>query len=272
MFTKATKKQLKLRLLLEGPSGSGKTLGALTLASGMGKKIALIDTEKRSASLYADKVVFDVLDLSPPYTPESYISAIQQAEKAGYDVLIIDSITHEWNGTGGCLDIQNSLGGRYQDWAKVTPRHNKFIEAILQSNLHIIGTARTKSDYVISTTGNKMRVDKVGMKTEQRDGMEFEFTCVLRLNQNHMFEASKDRTGLFDKKEGILSLDHAKMLVNWLNSGADEKQLNINLINSSTSMDKLKENWFNVPSYLRKELETVKNAVKNKLTENKEAV
>lgn len=223
MFKKASKKQLKLRLLLEGVSGSGKTFSALRVAKAMGKKIAVIDTEKGSASLYSDRFEFDCCELAPPYKPEAYVEAIRGAEKAGYDVLIIDSISHEWSGDGGCLDIQSKLGGRYQDWAKVTPRHQAFIEAILQSSMHIIATARSKSDFAMVTENGKTKVEKLGMKTEQRDGLEFEFTTVLRINQNHMFEASKDRTNLFDGAQDILTEKHGKKLMDWLESGEPEK-------------------------------------------------
>lgn len=230
MFKKASKKQLKLRLLLEGVSGSGKTFSALRVAKAMGEKIAVIDTEKGSASLYSDRFDFDCCELLPPYKPEAYIEAIKGAEKAGYDVLIIDSISHEWSGEGGCLDIQTKLGGRYQDWSKVTPRHQAFIEAILQSDMHIIATARSKSDFAVTTEGGKTKVEKLGMKIEQRDGLEFEFTTVLRINQNHMFEASKDRTNLFDGAQDILTEKHGKKLIDWLESGEPKKlasELNI---------------------------------------------
>ena len=169
MFKKACKKKQKLRLLLEGASGSGKTYSALLLAKSLGDKIAVIDTEKGSASLYDKLTDFDTCELAPQFTPEKYIAAIAEAEKQGYDVLIIDSITHECSGKGGCLDLQAALGGRYQDWAKVTPRHNAFIDAILQSNLHIIATARTKTDYETTNNNGKMKVEKVGLKTEQRE-------------------------------------------------------------------------------------------------------
>lgn len=265
MFQKASKKQSKLRLLLEGPSGSGKTFSALTLATGLGEKIAVIDTEKGSASLYSSEFNFDYVNLDPPYTPEKYIEAIQCAQDNGYEVLIIDSLTHEWSGTGGCLDIQSQLGGKYQDWAKVTPRHNKFIEAILSADMHMIGTARTKADYALNRTDGKMRVEKLGTKTEQRDGLEFEFTTVLRLNQNHMFEASKDRTHLFNKKEGILSKNHAKMLIDWLNDGIDRKKEAIERLEKCKTLDELKHAWQSTPSTLRAEIEGVKNAIKQQV-------
>jgi hypothetical protein len=141
------KKQVKLRLGLSGASGFGKTKSALLLAYGMTNdwgKIAVIDTENCSASLYSDLGNYNVLDLSPPYSPERYIQAIEICEKSEIEVIIVDSITHEWSGTGGCLDIHEKLGGRFQDWANVTPRHQAFISKILQSSCHIITTARRK--------------------------------------------------------------------------------------------------------------------------------
>jgi hypothetical protein len=224
MFKKAFKKKSTLRLLIEGASGSGKTYSALTLATGLGGKIAVIDTEKGSASLYAGEFDFDSADLLPPYTPESYIRAIKTAESAGYNVIIIDSITHEWSGEGGCLDIVNALGGQFSEWKKVTPRHNKFIEAILQCKCHVIATARTKSDYVVELNEKgKNSPKKVGLKTEQRDGLEYEFTTVLRLNQNNCFEATKDRTKLFQGQEGVITENHARNLIAFLNDGDSQE-------------------------------------------------
>lgn len=251
MFKPACKKQQKLRLLLEGAAGSGKTYSALLIAKAMGKKIAVIDTEKGSASLYDKLVNFDVCELSAPFTPESYILAIKEAEKAGYDVLIIDSISHEWSGKGGCLDIQSGLGGKYQDWAKVTPRHNAFIETILQSKMHIIATARTKADYETTMQNGKMKVEKVGLKTEQRDGLDFEFTLVLRLNENHFASATKDRTSLFNGKESIIDETIGTTLLKWLNDGtniAEKSETNNDLdiftgIAECNSVDELNAYW-----------------------------
>ena len=230
MFKKATKEKQKLRLLIEGASGSGKTYSALLLAKGLkektGQKIALIDTEKGSASLYSSLVDFDVCDLEPDFTPEKYIKAIKEAEQAGYGILIIDSITHEWSGKGGCLDIQTALGGKFNDWAKVTPRHNAFIDAILQSNMHIIGTARTKTDYALEDGFNKAggkttKPVKVGLKTEQREGMDYEFTIVFRVNENHMASANKDRTSLFNGIDEQISEETGYKLYDWLNDGRE---------------------------------------------------
>ena len=229
MFKKASKKQQKLRLLLEGASGSGKTYSALilaeTLASSQNKRVAFIDTEFGSASLYADRFDFDTLELTPPFTPEKYITAINEATASGdYAVLIIDSISHEWSGQGGCLDIQSQLGGTFNDWKKVTPRHQKFINAILNANIHIIGCARTKSDYVMEEGINKKgqattKPVKVGTKTEQREGLEFEFTTIFRLNQNHVASVSKDRTSLFENEDAVITEETGQKLLEWLNDG-----------------------------------------------------
>src|SRR4028119_1925234 len=147
---KATRKKAKIRLGLSAVSGGGKTYSALLVAYGLcgdWNKVAIIDSENNSADLYAHPGDFNVLPISAPFSPERYIEAIRACEKAGMEVIIIDSITHEWDGKGGCLEIVEQLGGKYQDWAKVTPRHQAFIEAILQSPSHIITTVRRKQDY-----------------------------------------------------------------------------------------------------------------------------
>ena len=231
MFKKATKEKQKLRLLLEGASGSGKTYSALIIAQEiaqkLNKKVAFIDTEYGSASLYADKFDFDTLELEAPFTPEKYINAIKEASECGdYGVLIIDSISHEWSGPGGCLDIQSALGGTFNDWKKVTPRHQKFINAILESKIHIIGCARTKSDYVMEEGLNSKgkattKPVKVGTKTEQREGLEFEFTTIFRLNQNHVASVSKDRTSIFENQDAVITEQTAIDLLHWLDSGSE---------------------------------------------------
>ena len=215
---KATKQKSKLRVLVEGASGAGKTYSALLLAKPFGK-VCVIDTECGSASLYADKFEFDVLELSAPFSPEAYIEAIQEVEQAGYDVVVIDSIAPEWSGVGGCLDIQNKLGGRYTDWAKVSPRHQRFIDSIIQSSIHVVATCRSKADYKMDETTKK--VTKAGTAPQQRDGLDYEFTTVFALNQNHMAEATKDRTSLFDGKEHIISEKTGETLIAWLNNGKE---------------------------------------------------
>lgn len=226
-FTKAVRKKSKLRLALTGPSGSGKTYSALLIAKGLGGKIAVIDTEHGSASLYSDLCEFDTLELTPPYSPERYIEAIRAADKAGYDVLVVDSITHEWSGSGGCLEINEQTaqakyrGNTWSAWNETTPRHRKFIDSMLQANMHVIATGRSKTETSQEDTGNgKKKVVKLGMKTEQRDGFEYEFTVVLDLvHDNHYALASKDRTGMFNSEPIVITDDTGRRLAAWLESG-----------------------------------------------------
>ncbi|WP_326981665.1 AAA family ATPase [Chryseobacterium sp. MYb264] len=219
------RQQVKLRLGLSGASGFGKTKSALLLAYGMTQdwsKIAVIDTENSSASLYSDLGSYKVLDLQAPYSPERYIQAIELCEKSGIEVIIIDSASHEWNGSGGCLEIHEKLGGRFQDWANVTPRHQAFINKILQSSCHIITTTRRKMDYSLDIGSNgKTKVVKHGTKEITRDGFEYELTINFELvNDNHLAKASKDRTGLFmNKPEFLITPQTGKVILDWCNAG-----------------------------------------------------
>lgn len=217
---------VKLRLGISGASGFGKTYSALLLAYGMThdwSKIAVIDTENSSASLYSDLGNFNVLNLNPPYSPERYMEAIDLCEKSNIEIIIIDSITHEWQGEGGCLQIHEQLGGRFQDWAKVKPRHQKFLDKILQSKCHIITTARRKTDYSLDVGSNgKSKVVKHGTKEITSEGYEYELTANFELiNENHLCKVSKDRTNLFQgKPEFIINSDVGKELKAWCNQGA----------------------------------------------------
>lgn len=226
MFRKAERKQAKLRLALSGPSGAGKTYGALLIARGLGGKIAVLDTERGSASLYADLVDFDVVEMGPPYTPERYVEIIHEAEKAGYDTLILDSITHEWNGEGGILQIVDEYarsklkGNSYAAWNQGTPRHQRFIDAMLASKLHIVATMRSKAVYVETEKSNgKKGIEKQGTAPQQRDGLEYEFTVVLDLNvDGNLACASKDRTRLFQETFQITE-QTGRDLAEWLDTG-----------------------------------------------------
>jgi hypothetical protein len=227
MFQKATRKTSKLRLAIMGPAGSGKTHGALTIARELGKKIACIDTEHGSASLYSDMADFDVMELAAPYSPERYIAAIKEAEKAGYEVLIVDSTTHEWNGAGGVLELLDEIakakfkGNTWSAWNEMTPRHRKFIDAMLQSPMHIICTVRSKTETAQVEENGRKKVAKLGMKAEQRDGVEYEFTVVLDLvHDGHYAVASKDRTRLFGGDPKPITADTGRRLLAWLNDGA----------------------------------------------------
>lgn len=238
MFKKAERKQAKLRLALAGPSGSGKTMSALLMAKGLGGRIAVIDTEHGSASLYADIADFDVLELHAPYSPERYAEAITAAEQAGYSVLIIDSYSHEWTGSGGCLESNEKLahqkfkGNTWAAWNETTPRHRKLTDKILTSPLHIICTMRSKTETV---QGEGKRVIKLGMKSEQRDGTDYEFTVVLDItHEGHAAIASKDRTKLFDQPE-VISEDTGRRLLAWLNDGKSQADLQATALKDALS-------------------------------------
>lgn len=229
-FQKAERRKAKLRLALSGTSGSGKTMGALRIAKGMGGKTAVVDSERKSASLYSDVLNFDVLELGPPYSPEKYIEAINAAEKAGYDVLILDSITHEWSGDGGILDINSSIarakyrGNTFAAWEESTPRHQRFVDAMLSSSMHIIATMRSKAVYVETEKANgKKAIEKQGTAPQQRDGMEYEFTAMLEITKDGHFALSdngKDRTRLFTDPI-VITEETGKRLLEWLELGAE---------------------------------------------------
>ena len=155
-FVPAEKSQLKARVLISGAAGSGKTIAALELASALGSRVAVIDTENGSAALYSDKYKFEMLNLQPPYPPEDFIQAIKIAENSGFDVIVVDGITPEWSGSGGCLDLHTKLGGRFQDWAKITPRHRNFVQKILECSTHIICTCRSKQGYAMDEQSRRL--------------------------------------------------------------------------------------------------------------------
>ena len=219
----ASRKRSKIRLALQGPSGSGKTYSALLVAKGMAKewnKIVVIDTENHSAELYAHLGKYNVLSISQPFTPEKYIEAIKLCEQACMEVIIIDSISHEWEGSGGILNIHTNMAGNsFTNWGKLTPRHNAFIQAMLQSPCHIVGTIRSKQDYVLQQKNGKFVPEKVGLKGVTRDGMDYEFTIVLDIDIKHHASASKDRTNLFvNKPEFQISIKTGEVILNWCNS------------------------------------------------------
>lgn len=224
---KATRAKAKIRLGLSAVSGGGKTYSALLIAHGLcgnWDKVAVIDTENNSAHLYAHLGDFNVLQLDAPYAPERYIEAIKACENAGMEVIIIDSITHEWDGKGGIIEISNSMtGNSFTNWAKLTPRHQAFIDAILSSKCHIITTVRRKQDYEMTKDKDgKVKVEKAGLKEVTREGFEYELTVNLELDVKHNATASKDRTGLFiDKPAFVPSEETGKLIRQWCESGVD---------------------------------------------------
>lgn len=222
------REKAKIKMALQGSAGSGKTYSSLLLAKGLTNgdlsKVAVIDTENGSADLYAHLGNYNVLPMIPPFTPENYIKAIDICEKAGMEVIIIDSISQAWD---ELLDFHSKLAGNsFTNWAKVTPRQKSFVEKILQVNAHVITTMRTKQDYVLNQKDGKFIPEKVGLKAVQRDGLDYEFTLVFDVDIKHFAVSSKDRTGLFmGKPEFIISEKTGREILEWCNTGSPKVTL-----------------------------------------------
>jgi hypothetical protein len=244
LFKRATKSQAKLRMALMGPSGSGKTYTALSIAQALTNapgKVAVIDTEHGSASKYAssvrtegspepgagDRFTFDVLELTE-YHPQNYIDAIRAAGENGYEVLVIDSLSHAWNGSGGVLEIVDKAVKRsdskntFAAWRDATPLHNALVEALLSAPLHIIVTMRSKTEYVLERDERgKMTPRKVGLAPVQREGMEYEFDVVAEMDMQNTLTVTKTRIPKLAGK--VIPLPGAPLgetLKAWLTEGA----------------------------------------------------
>ncbi|AWM13261.1 AAA family ATPase [Flavobacterium sediminis] len=234
---KSERSKAKIKMALQGPSGSGKTMSAILIAQGLTNgnlnKVAIIDTENGSADLYAHLGKFNVLTLNNPHSPERYIEAIEVCEKAGMEVIILDSISHCWD---FLLDYHSSLAGNsFTNWNKITPRQKAFVDKILNSNSHIIATMRVKQDYVLSEKNGKMVPEKVGLKAIQRDEISYEFTIVFDIDSKHFATSSKDRTLLFEgKPQFIINTQTGKKILNWCNSTMTKEELKVKVIECNT--------------------------------------
>lgn len=225
MFQKAVKQEAKLRLAIAGVSGGGKTFTALTIAQTLanGGKVAVVDTEHGSASKYADQFDFDVMNIEPPFHPKRFLEAIKEAEGAGYSVVILDSLSHAWNGTGGILDIVDQAatrlkGNTYAAWKEGTPIYNDLIDGIIRSDIHVIATMRSKQEYSQTRDENgKSKVEKLGMSPIQRDGFEYEFDVVFNMDTDNNAIVTKTRCPALAGSV-IRKPDHevAEILTNWL--------------------------------------------------------
>lgn len=228
---KASKVNRKLRLGLFGQSGGGKTYSALRVSMGMlGSldKVCVIDTEQGSSELYLEKFPgFSVGLIGAPYYPGKYRSAIDSAVEAGFELIIIDSVSHAWDGEGGALEINQKYadtkcnGNTFTAWKYTTPLYRKFIESIINSPVHMIVTGRKKTDYVMDTNSRgKQAPRKVGLKDITREGLDYEMTVSFDISQNHMACPTKDRTGLFmigedDPIPAVLDEETGKTLAKW---------------------------------------------------------
>lgn len=237
-FHKAVKAQSKLRLALCGLAGTGKTYSTLAIASSLSAliraakqgdgRIAVIDSERGSARLYADTFDFDVCELEH-FAPLAYVDQIHEAERSGYDIIIADSISHAWAGKGGALEQKDNIAARggnsFTAWRDITPRHNEFVDAMVGCRGHFMATLRQKMEYVQQTVGGKTTIERVGLQSIQREGMEYEFTMVGDMDYTHTLKVSKirgteshgiDIGSQFERPGEAL----ARKLYEWLMSGA----------------------------------------------------
>lgn len=221
-FQKAKREQVWLKVLLSGASGSGKSYSALKLATGIAKEcgsgIAYIGTEGSRNKYYADEFDYDLLELEEPFECEKYIEAIDAAVEAGYKVLIIDSMTHEWKWLN---DVHDKMpGNSFTNWGKLKPRHHKFMDKVLNSPIHIIATARGKDDWVLEDKNGKQVPKKVGMGQQQDKDISYEYTVSLMIAQDtHVASADKDNTKLFDGRFEVLTEKDGVRLYEWANKG-----------------------------------------------------
>ena len=221
-FQKAKREQVWLKVLLSGASGSGKSYSALKIATGIAKEcgsgIAYIGTEGSRNKYYADEFDYDLLELEEPFECEKYIEAIDAAVEAGYKVLIIDSMTHEWKWLN---DVHDKMpGNSFTNWGKLKPRHHKFMDKVLNSPIHIIATARGKDDWVLEDKNGKQVPKKVGMGQQQDKDISYEYTVSLMIAQDtHVASADKDNTKLFDGRFEVLTEKDGARLYEWANKG-----------------------------------------------------
>jgi len=258
----SSRKNTKLRALISGPSGSGKTYSSLMLAQGLVgnlDRVCVIDTENGSSNLYADMGDFSIIEISEPYFPLKYVDAIALAVDNGFECVIVDSATPEWNGSGGILQTveqyQANSSNKFTAWNQATALHNKFVDSILHCKKHIIVTARSKTNYSVV----EGKPQKMGLEPVQRDGFEYEFDIHFDIDQNNKFHVLKNRTRLFQGIVGqMIAPKHGETLAKWLAVPEIPAQL-------KTDMDEIaeliKENQIDIRNGLKSSYETLKAAL-----------
>lgn len=223
----ARRTNVKIKLGIQGVAGSGKTKSALLISYGLvgdWTKIAVVDTENKSSELYSNLGPFNVLSLTAPFTPELFIQAVQTCIDAGMEVVIVDSISAEWQYM--LQEHSNLPGNSYTNWSKLTPRHQNFVNSIIQADIHIICTLRCKQAYVLVEKNGKQVPEKVGLKPVQRDDVDYELSLVFQLSANHHATAVKDRTEVFaDRPAFLITIDTGKSIKRWCYGEQSEEQL-----------------------------------------------
>ena len=260
--TAAEREKEKAVIGFIGCSGSGKTVSALTVAYGMMKeafpeaseeeiwsKIGVVDTEHRRSKLYANLEIGDVqigkflhIDFVPPYTTDRYQKAVQAMKRAGAEVIIIDSISHNWMGEGGIVETHGKMSGNsFQNWGKLAPETTQLIKTLTQNDVHILTTFRTKTEYVVEANAEgKMAPRKVGTKPVQKEEMEYEFMLNFVIDIDHVASTSKDNTQMFEGHPQVITPDVGRKLYQWLELGidvkAEERDKRLNLIEQVKSI------------------------------------
>ena len=248
-FRNAERKQVKLKILVQGLAGSGKTYSSLLLAYGITKdwaKIGLVDCEAGSAHLYANLGQYKILTLNS-YSPDDYIKSIDVAEKSNLEVLILDGISPCWE---FLLNYHASLAGNsFVNWSKVTLLQDKFVMRILNSNMHIICTARKKTNFILKNENGKMIPERVGWRTIKRDGLNYNFSIEFDLDLNHFAICEKDRTSLFSSKEKfMITPEVGDTILKWCESGIKVDDVRT-LIKGCSTMEQLTEIFYKYPEW-----------------------
>lgn len=231
-FKEASRRDVRMKMALAGKSGAGKTLSSLLIAKGLVSDVAnigVLQTEAGRAQCYLDKIgPFKVLEMEPPFSPSKYVEAIAAAESAGIKCLVIDSISDEWAGIGGALDIHSKAAetaNSFSAWRKVTPQHEAVFNKILSSPIHIICTVKKKTDYIMEEKNGKQVPKKVGLGDIQREGTEYRWMLQFDLDaEGNMAVASKDNTDLFMNKPAFrIGPETGKMIRDWCLGTKGEK-------------------------------------------------
>jgi hypothetical protein len=242
---KAKRHKLKAVIGFIGPSGSGKTAGALIVAYGMMKakypeapeefiweKIGVADTEHGRSLLYVDATFdnvrvgeFQHIDFNPPFSTDRYNNAVKALKQTGCEVIIIDSLSHNWQGEGGIVETHaNMAGNSFQNWGKLGSETTSLIKTLTRNDVHILCTLRTKTEYVVeqSETG-KAIPKKIGLAPVQKNDMEYEFMINFNIDHSHKTNTSKDNSRLFEGREFTINEFIGEKLYKWLEEGIDVK-------------------------------------------------
>lgn len=262
--TDAQREKMKAVVGYIGCSGSGKTAGALLTAYGMmkeaypdltdaqvWKKIGVIDTEHNRSKLHVGLVFdgtkigsFQHIDFQPPYSTDRYNLAVVTMKKAGAEVIIIDSLSHNWQGEGGIVETHGQMqGNSFQNWGKLSPETTKLVKTLTQNDVHILATLRTKQEYVVEVNSEGKSVPrKIGTKPVQKDEMEYEFMLNFTIGIDHIAETSKDNTQMFEGNPQKINAEVGKKLYQWLELGIDvkvaEEEKRTSLINQIKAITK----------------------------------